>query len=365
MRVARRISGSSLLVTLAFATVASTEAAAQTRVLDLTGSPTVTLEIPASSVSNGVELGGGAFLYLDRAEGALVAADLSAQTTRVLGRQGSGPREYTRPARVVSDGAGGALVPDLALRRALHVSPSGSIDDDVLISFDRARFNPATIRGVDPWGRFIHHTVDPSGGRDSLPIVRTDTARRDEHVVVWWPMAASRPGPTRRDASGVSTQDLRPASLWPARTAWVVLPDGTVALVRPNPYQIQFVRPDGRVQFGAAVPHHPVKVDDAFRRAVQRERGARIQRDQFPEELPPFEGLDDVIVSQNGEIWVGRMRVWDDSIPSYDVFDGIGRRTIVARLRPRSRIVGFGPGTIYVARQNADDGLWWIDRYAR
>ncbi len=339
--------------------------AAQTRIIDLAGDPLAAAALPASAMSNGIELSGGGFLYLDARDKSLVLADLDSSTQRVLGAEGAGPGEYIRPTRVISDGRGGALVFDLALRRGLHVSPSGELSDRALTSFDRARFNPATVRGVDPLGRFIHHTADPAGGRDSLPIVRTDTASRDSKVMAWWPMARSLPGAVSRGPGGMTAQEIRPQSLWPARTAWVVLPDGTIALVCPEPYRIEFVKPDGSRISGPVVDYEPVEVTADHRRAVQRERGGPIPRDQFPDELPPFEGLDDVLASPNGEIWVGRMRAWNDSVPVYDVFDAIGRRTAQARLRSHSKVVGFGNGTVYVARQTPDDGLWWLERYRR
>lgn len=337
----------------------------QARIIDLTGEPPATLSVPASAVSNGIELADGRFLNIDARDGTLVLADLDRSARRVLGASGSGPREYIRPTRIVSDGQGGALVLDLALRRGLYVSSSGEVADHALASFDRTRFNPATVRGVDPHGRFIHHTADPAGGRDSLPIVRTDTASRDSKVMAWWPMARSLPGAVSRGPGGMTAQEIRPQSLWPARTAWVVLPDGTIALVCPEPYRIEFVKPDGSRISGPVVDYEPVEVTADHRRAVQRERGGPIPRDQFPDELPPFEGLDDVLASPNGEIWVGRMRAWNDSVPVYDVFDAIGRRTAQARLRSHSKVVGFGNGTVYVARQTPDDGLWWLERYRR
>lgn len=343
----------------------SSSAVAQTPTIDLTGHPALAFESPSSAVSNGIELGNGAFLYVDMREGELVLADLASNERRVIGHKGSGPGEYTRPNRVVSDGKGGALVVDLALRRALWISSSGTVAGRPLTSFDQGRFNPATVRGIDPMGRFLHHTSDPGGGRDSLPIVRTDTAIRESQRVAWWPMAKAMPGPITRGPGGTTAQEIRSPGLWPARTAWVVLPDGTVALIRPHPYRLDFFRTDGSVLEGPEVKYRPVEVTAAHRKAVQEERGGPIPRNQFPDVLPPFEGLDDVLASPNGEVWVGLMRAWNDSVPVYDVFDAIGRRVAQARLRPHSRVVGFGNGTIYVAREDPDTGLWWVERYHR
>jgi hypothetical protein len=152
------------------------------------------------------------------------------------------------------------------------------------------------------------------------------------------------------------------ATLWPLRTAWVALGDGTVAIVHPDPYRVEIIRPDGRRQIGPVVDHIPVRVTAALRAAVRAERGP-MPDNLFLEELPPFEGLEDVIASPRGEIWVGRMQDVADTVVRYDVFNAQGARVAEARLRKHSRVVGFGAGTVYVAREDADEGLWYLERY--
>jgi hypothetical protein len=46
------------------------------------------------------------------------------------------------------------------------------------------------------------------------------------------------------------------------------------------------------------------------------------------------------------------------------VFDQQGRKIAEVTLRPRSRVVGFGQGTVYVARSDEDD-LQYLERYRR
>ena len=51
-------------------------------------------------------------------------------------------------------------------------------------------------------------------------------------------------------------------------------------------------------------------------------------------------------------------------MPSYDVFDGAGTLVRQVTLRPRSRVVGFGNGTVYLVRLDEDD-LQYLERYRR
>jgi hypothetical protein len=134
------------------------------------------------------------------------------------------------------------------------------------------------------------------------------------------------------------------------------------------------------------IPVTPIKVTEAEKRAYldrQRRtppvamtfggpRGAAAPRVappgaedlQFPETLPAFSGRDAVLVTPEGEVWVSRLRSARDNTPRYDVFDGQGNRVGEVTLRPDSRVVGFGKGTVYVVRSDEDD-LQYLERYSR
>ena len=84
---------------------------------------------------------------------------------------------------------------------------------------------------------------------------------------------------------------------------------------------------------------------------------------QWPEVKPPF--LDAAVrVAPDGNVWVLRTRAWDDSIPTFDVFDAAGRVVERVALPKRTKLVGFGKGTVYLARTDEDD-LVWLQRVRR
>lgn len=76
-------------------------------------------------------------------------------------------------------------------------------------------------------------------------------------------------------------------------------------------------------------------------------------------------GSTDLIASDRNEVWVARRRPLSDPLPIYDIFDASARYLGTARLRNGSRVVGFGPGVVYVAREDAEEGLWYLERYRR
>jgi len=350
-------------LSLGLLSIAGGEARGQYFALDLTGPPSQQLSTPLSTVSHGVELRSGAFLLVDRRERAIILAHLTLDTHSQVGRVGAGPGEYRRPIRALSDGRGGAIVPDEELRRSIRVAANGEIVGDGLTSHETG-FSPASIRGMDPAGRVLHYGPVAPGIRDSLPIQRWDPSTGRSTLLGWWPTTQAALGVATKTPQGLTSREIMMPSLWPLRATWVALPDGAIAIVRPSPYQIEIITPEGHRSLGPVVQYQPVRVTSAHRDAIRQERGP-IPDDQFPPLLPPFEGLDDVIGSPTGEVWVGRMRAWNDTVPVYDIFDSRGVPRGHARLRSRSKVVGFGSGAVYVAREDPDDGLWFLERYLR
>ncbi|MBP6444054.1 MAG: hypothetical protein KA267_08560, partial [Gemmatimonadales bacterium] len=90
-----------------------------------------------------------------------------------------------------------------------------------------------------------------------------------------------------------------------------------------------------------------------------------IPDEEFPAVMPPFSGQGAVLISPDGEIWVLRTRPASDKVPTYDIFNSAGQLTGKATLKPNSAVVGFGAGVVYVARQDPEDDLRYLEKYAR
>ena len=76
----------------------------------------------------------------------------------------------------------------------------------------------------------------------------------------------------------------------------------------------------------------------------------------------PFFDASTVRMSLAGELWALRSRPAGDEIPVYDVFGADGRLTRRVTFPAKTRLVGFGDGTVYVARSDEDD-LQYLERY--
>jgi hypothetical protein len=102
-------------------------------------------------------------------------------------------------------------------------------------------------------------------------------------------------------------------------------------------------------------------------RTTTSNAAANLPEPEFEETMPPFAGTAgsaSVLGTPDGEVWVFRTRPASDKVPSYDVFDRTGALVKKVTLNPGSRVVGFGKGTVYVARSDEDD-LQYLQKFAK
>ncbi|MES2305616.1 MAG: hypothetical protein V4558_08915 [Gemmatimonadota bacterium] len=351
------------LIGAALAITATAHPCAAQRALDFTRAPERTISTGVTSVSHGIQIADGRFVFADMTTPAIIVADFANDKLVTLGHKGAGPNEYRAPVGAVTDGAGGAVVPDMALGRALGVSAAGALTGTRFSSNDLNGAGLATVRGMNRDGTLFYAGRPPQGRPDSLLILRGLPASATPQTIGYWPMVPVTFGPPVTGADGRVSRSILGGS-WANRTEWVSLPNETVAIVRPLPFRVDIFHPDGSRIIGQAVDFRPVLFDDKVKAAYREQRGP-IPDGNFPAALPRFESGDDVIASDRNEVWVQRLRPPSDQVPVYDIFDGNARYTGTAKLRNASKVVGFGPGVVYVAREAAEDGFWYLERYRR
>lgn len=350
-----------LLAAVLSVSLATMPASGQVRTIALTGRPAATLPEPISSISFGTELSSGRFVFVDRAEKVVRLTDEGFARLQQLSRTGSGPGEYRMPTRAMSDGSGGAVVPDEMLGRAILVAGDGAIVGTGLDRSVTGR-SAVTIRGFDRAGR-VYRFGAHGDGQDSLVIERWDPASRKVEQLAMWPQIPAVAGPTKKLPGGGTRTEIGMSSLFPSRMEWVPLENGSLAMVYPQPYRVEVVTPQGRRIRGNAVRYQPVKVTRAYREWFATERGPTPES-MFPDVLPPFEDAGSVISSPQNEVWVRRLSDWNDTIPRYDIFDERGKLTATAQLNRDSKVVGFGKEAVYVARESSQDGFWYLEKFA-
>lgn len=331
------------------------------------------------------EMPDGRVMVADPLGQVLVIADLASGAADTLGGVGAGPREYKQPDRVFPLPGDSTLLLDLGNTRMTVIAPDGTFGETYSVSqSEGAGMLLVLPRAVDADGNpyYLHQAFGPGGPPDSATIRRFDRRTGESDVI------GSVKLPAVEETGSQGRRMLRMVPLSP-RDDWAVAQDGRVAIVRARDYSVEWVHTDGRVVAGPPQEYRPVRVRDAEKqewldesgregvsiglrmgtggeRSVSLRRGgggpptADLDSYEWPDVAPPFR-YGRAIVSPDGALWVERY-VPAGADPVIDVFDGEGQKVGAITLPAARRVVGFGDGTVYLARTDEFD-LQWLERY--
>lgn len=326
------------------------------------------------------ELPDGRVILVDRSERFVYALDRGLSEVRRVSRHGQGPNEYEMPRSIHRLDGGRLAVYDGAQARFLILDADG-VPDGVLRA---AALVGAEI--VDTAGALYRRglAVAPGDGEraitDSAPIERRRADANASDTVAFVPvpmdpdrgLVGGRPGPVMAS----ERTRFRPVPIW------TVAPDGTVAIVHPDPYRVEFVEAGGARQLGPPVPYDPIPVTEAhkevWRERVQRPRPVKLvptargrrlgvvtesriemmslpytEPEEWAENFPPFLG-GAARFAPDGTLWVERTRDMGEDVP-FDVFARNGERIRRVELPAGLRLVGFGEESVYAVRRDAMD----------
>jgi hypothetical protein len=325
------------------------------------------------------ELTDGRVLVVDDREDALFLIDFRTGSATVVGRRGAGPREYGYPGRIVALPGDTSLLQDPPNARFLLINPDGTPGETFRLGEPvamRLGVRGSIPRATDARGNIYFEGLPYGRGGgmpvplDSAPVMRYDrkTTRLDTlaYVQLAKDNVRVRPGPTR----GVSLQVG--ALAFPACDDWAPLPDGGLAIVRTRDYHIDWYSATGARTAGPRLTTTPVPVTEAEKEAWREERRGRavsrsdgsiaqnLREPDWPATMPPFVYFS-TFAQPTGQLWVLRSHRSSD-VPVYDVFTSPGVLTARVAMPPKTRLIGFGNGTVYVARRD-DDDLEHLQRY--
>lgn len=337
------------------------------------------------------ELPGGRVLVVEGCERVVKLADFRSGELTTFSRTGDGPREYRLPARIFALPGDSAAIYDIANRRMLVVTPDGKPGGFIRMSaYETIRgadgsvmtsgFNPTS---VDSHGRFYSRgggtVMTPSGIQvgDSAELVRWTPGNDHRDTVAFVHLR-------KRTAEEKDLRRRPPEPPFTTGIQWAVDGDGRVALVVPDDYHVEFVNPDGSRTVGTPIPFAPVPVGAGEKKmwhdeqqpacampssgtmktpsgqVISFQRMATPEPTTWPAHLPPFR-IDAAEFSPDGILWVQRTTPAGDA-PLFDLIDRSGRVVQQVRLAKRSKLLGFGAGTVYVLRIDEDD-LQYLQRY--
>jgi hypothetical protein len=348
------------------------------------GSPIAAFPEPFSSLSGFRELSDGRVLVADRLEKAVRMLNFGSGTLREIGRVGSGPGEYQMPGALLPLPADSTLLVDLGSMRLTAIGPDGRLGESWPMMSNTGSFrNPS---GADDAGR-LYFTM--MGGMaagvveapDSSAVVRWDRAAGAVDTVSMLPRPENVVSTRSSGGGGFQFRGAGPLS---PRFGWSVSRAAEVAVVWPTDYHLELIDARGHHQSFAPVPYDPVRVTDEDKQAwadqmanatgvmmtVGGEGGSaartiRMPRPDpsdlsWPEFKPPFDATG-VRFAPDGTLWVERCGKYG-APTTVDVFDVRGTRRRRIAYPAGRRFLGFGKGTLYLVRKDADD-LEWIERY--
>jgi len=343
----------------------------------------------------------GTVLVADPLGKVLLDIDMDRGVADTVGSEGPGPDEYGQPDAVWALRDGRALLVDLGNARLTEIAEDGSFGQTHPLSSGTpgppgsgSAFEIRIPDGVDAEGRVYYQGRAMSFETDDLPthapVRRWDPADgsvADIAEVLLPSSVVSRSG----GANDQSVQ-VRPVPLSP-EDAFAVTAEGRVAIVRADPYRVDWLEVDGSVSEGPEVPIEAVPVSRAeqeawlegrarngggvgvsveienndvrttFARGAGSDRVSRqdIAQYTWPEHLPPFVA-EDVRVAADNTVWVRRSQA-AGLPPLYDRFDREGRLVGQVEFDQGRRVIGFGSESAYVVRYDEFD-VPTLERYA-
>jgi hypothetical protein len=372
--------------------LSSAPLAAQTVPTVALRAPQAELAEPFTQVTSIRELADGRAYVADARDKVVLLIDLAFKTSVRVGRVGAGPGEFGIPRRLFAMPGDTTLLYDAAANRLLVLLSDGKAGSTRPIEMPFEASN--TFRAIDDRGR-IFLTTRPYGaagnGVDDQ-LVRFDPRSKHVDTIARIGLPPGRITGSRTLGGGMLlTLNNKP---YAKEDVTAIGTDGRVAVVRGSDYHVEWFGADGNRIAGPPVAYKPLPLTAAEKRAfllrrvvpgqivtnagvaggnavsmpMPRGSGAMASADalddtgmDWPTQIPAFIA-GAASIAGDGTLWVLRTRAHDDSIPSYDVFDAGGRLSRHVTLPVGTRLVGFGRGTVYLVRKDADD-LEYLQRY--
>lgn len=330
-----------------------------------------------TSITSLRELRDGRVLLTDPRGDRFVVADFRSDRLDTIGRVGRGPGEFAFPAPIFALAGDSTVMPVPTTRRWLLLVGArivATLPPDAPV-VRNGRF----IDGADGFGRVLErvaprpkHGVSEIGAKDSSLLVLADRRTGREDTVGRVRRAGSIVDASL-DASGritrIQGKSFSPLEVDEPSRLFI---DGWIAVVRRDPYRVDWRSPDGTWRQGNTIPYQRVRVDRREREAAMRfaaeQSGSKPYDpdtfDRWPEELPPFSEFRTypVVPTPEGHIAIRRTRSARAPEPRYDVVDRRGRVVTRLVLDRGEAIVGFGVGAVYVVRTD-EDGLNFLARH--
>ena len=336
----------------------------------------IRMATPPAHVSSAFELPGGRIVVSDVKTPAVLVIDPVSGAVTKLGSVGAGPDQYVKPGGLYGGTNGAALLLDRAQLQVIEISPAGIFGRTYSIAVKGVTGGSDAdidLQRLDNRGfsYFFERTFGaPGTSRPAWPLLRFDPIKQRKEKI-----ADLIQGETTTIVDGNMSRSQ--GVIGSPADGFGVAPDGRVAIVRGEPYRVEWIGIDGKTTRGPDIAYDPVPMTDADRAAFKAPAGGAsvsasggsggaggsgsggslsgMER-KFAATKAPF-APEDIVVSPSAQVWVMRSRAATATDVTYDVFDGRGQRLDRLAFPDRSRVVGFGPGAVYIRETGANGGV--------
>ena len=344
--------------------------------------PEARLSRPFERITGLHELPDGRVVVVDANEQSVLLVDFARNSVVQLGRNGSGPGEYTFPFRLLRLGGDSIGIDDGGNKRIVVLTRDAKFGGVLSATGMRMGSQPPPRVGPPTAsdGRGHLFTLGFSLGfslftraaiPDSAPIERWRVGASTRDTVAWLPLP---PRELLETAPGEGTR------AFVAIPEWSVGLEGQLAILHVEPYSVDHIDARGKKVKGKPIPYQPIRVTEAHKRQW-REEATRVvsvtittprgitsaglqpgwvqEPVQWPAYLPPF--LERGRFAPDGLLWIQRTTPVD----APEVFDLVDPRGAVVRrvtTPPHTRLIEFGQSHVYFVRIDADDQEF-LERY--
>jgi hypothetical protein len=339
------------------------------------------LETAFTAITSIRELSDGRILVTDPRDLQLVVADFRSGDVRQISRRGGGPGEYGMATPVQPIGGDSSLMVDIMQRRWLLLHADRMV---ATVSQDNpvVRATRGFAFGTDRVGHVLTVArTDPPDGRsvttmrDSTLLLlvhrgsgRTDTVTR----ILDRPTTRT----VTRNAKGEVTFSSSRALRLRVGEQYELHEDGWLAVIRINPFRVDWRSPEGHWTLGAALPVPIIRMNDREKQAslarTARSMAANPSSTPFPPQLvtpdddwpdvmPPYV-MGETIFSPEGHVIFRRQPSADQPGVAYYVVDRRGRLVGMIEMKDNERLFAAGARSIYVVETDADD-LRYVRRH--
>jgi hypothetical protein len=315
----------------------------------------------------------------------IVLFDAKLAHVQAISRQtGDDASELQQPQALLGTTADTTLLLSIGRSDLLVIDPGGRLAGSRSIPGGGGALLGAPDVAVDRAGRLLFQPrVQESrntpagmevGSPDSAAIVALDFKTGATIPVVYLRVAGNS-AIMEADASSAGRMKMHMKTApFPVIDDWVLMPDGTVAIIRGADLHIDWIAPNGKRRSTPPIPYVKQAVTDSDKVTLVKRQHlidsmpmmprnmslVQAEPDSFPRFKPPFSARG-AMAASDGTIWLPSKIISPATPEGYAVIGPDGRVREIVHLANGQRLLGFGKGVVYVQVSNGPKD----DRIAR